>query len=448
MAEAGRDDPDASASSSRSRSSGWRLGRYQVREGLGAGSMGLVVRAHDPQLDRDVALKVLRLGKGEKSDGGASEAGRPISRARFIHEARTLAQLSHENIVEIYDVDTAGEMTFIAMELVEGDTLEAWLAKPRTWQQVVDVFLEAGRGLAAAHDAGFVHRDFKPANVLVGVDGRVRVMDFGLATSVREAVAVTVDERSLGLDQSHTFDCASLTQTGMTVGTPIYMSPEQHVGRPADGRSDQFSFCVALYEGLYGVRPYRARGSHKLAKAKQLGRIRTPPPERRVPSRIDDIIRRGLSPKAKDRFESMHELLGELRRAMRPRRASARMIGWTGAAAAIIAAWIGASPSMARLADETDVREETVALIPGGAWRQGIVRGRIALRGERLGEAERQFAEAYFASLDAGDHESAAEAAAQVAIVLAVDPERRSEQRIWEGHAQAERERSARTLGY
>src|SRR3954468_8020130 len=208
---------------------GTAIGRYTVLERIGAGGMGVVYAVLDPELDRKVAVKLLRAGEGSASRRAELEY-------RLVGEARAMAQLAHPNVVTVFEIGRFGDQLFLAMEFVEGHTLRDWLAeKPRSWREIVEVFAAAGEGLATVHAAGLVHRDFKPTNVLVGRDGRPRVTDFGL-----------VQDGSPG------------TARGAIAGTPYYMSPEQFRGEPADARSDQFSFCVALFAALHGVRPFEA----------------------------------------------------------------------------------------------------------------------------------------------------------------------------------------------
>jgi len=208
--------------------------------------MGTVHAAYDPQLDRKIALKLVRPERGADQE----------LCARVLREAQALAKLSHPNVVAVYDAGAFGEQVFIAMDFIRGTTLRQWLAARRPWREVLDTFLQAGRGLAAAHEVGLVHRDFKPDNVLVSDDGRARVVDFGLAAETEAPVArpsLTASAERWQMAQG------SLTHHGALVGTPAYMSPEQLMGQPARMASDQFSFCVALFEGLYGERPFRGR---------------------------------------------------------------------------------------------------------------------------------------------------------------------------------------------
>ncbi|WP_394840383.1 tetratricopeptide repeat protein [Pendulispora rubella] len=274
---------------------GARVGRYVILDWLGAGGMGVVYAAHDPELDRTVALKLLRPSVCRT---------RPDRGERFLGEARAMARVGHPNVITVFDVGTHGESIFIAMERADGPTLGDWLhAAPRTWQAIVNVFIEAGRGLEAAHDAGLVHRDFKPDNVLIGKDGRARVSDFGLAGSPAG-------------DEDGVTPHPAWTAGGH--GTPGYMAPEHAHPDQIDARTDQFSFCVALYEALCGVRPF---AGGELGKGPAYGRVPEPPP--RVPRRIARAVLRGLSLRKEDRFPSMGALLAVL---APPTRAGRRLV--------------------------------------------------------------------------------------------------------------------------
>lgn len=301
---------------------GTRLGRYVVLEELGAGGMGMVFAAYDPELNRKVALKLLRPRSRERK--------RKSSSNRLLLEAQALAKLAHPNVITVYDVGTYGAQVFVAMELVEGDTLRGWMReKQRRWDEVLEVFIPAGRGLAAAHAANLVHRDFKPENVLIGRDGRVRVMDFGLARPMRgdtmtgNSLDDSDDDRAH--PDAHERDAAEeraepgenvadplLTQTGSTLGTPAYMAPEQHLGKPTDHRSDQFSFCVSLFHALFGVRPFDGNDAAALTVQKSKARIIDPPTLSRVPTWVRRHVWRGLEPDPAARFESMEALLEAL----------------------------------------------------------------------------------------------------------------------------------------
>jgi tetratricopeptide (TPR) repeat protein len=289
-----------------------QIGRFRVDERLGGGGMGVVWAAWDPELARKVAIKVLR----PDLEGAAGTVGH----ARLLREAQAMARINHPHVIAVHEVGSLGAQVFIAMEFVEGTTLGGWLsATKRTWREILAAFLDAGAGVAAAHAAGVVHRDFKPDNVLVGDDGRVRVVDFGLARSAAEAVLA--DDAAPPRPEPE----GALTRTGALMGTPAYMSPEQWLGRPADARSDQFSFCVALFEALYGSRPFRATTIPDLARAVTTGPIAGAAGDIRLPRWVDAALRRGLSRDPSERFPAMADLLAALRRdpARRWRRAGA-----------------------------------------------------------------------------------------------------------------------------
>jgi serine/threonine protein kinase len=280
---------------------GDRVGRYLVLSTLGTGGMGVVFAAYDPQLDRKVALKLLRSGL---------QLATKDARKRLQREAQAIAQLSHPNVVGVYDVGTTddGDL-YIAMEFVEGDTLTTWLKRwPRTWREIIDVFLQAARGLVAAHSVGLLHRDFKPDNVLVGGDGRVRVTDFGLARSL---IAHLDEESGRGpTPQMPTALNSQLTATGTVLGTPRYMPPEQLTGPDIDARADQFSFCVALHEALYGEHPLP--GSTSVSMLEKGDKALPPPDNTRVPTNINKAVARGLERDRAKRWPTMAQLMGEL----------------------------------------------------------------------------------------------------------------------------------------
>ncbi|MCA9717836.1 MAG: protein kinase, partial [Myxococcales bacterium] len=295
--------------------------------------MGVVYSAFDEELDRRVAIKVVR---GIKSLNESS-------RQRMLREAKAMAKLSHPNVVQVYQAGLFDQGVFVAMEFIRGETLSEWLGlddpvstlegkrgggvtKPsapvvtRPWREVVDMFVQAGRGLAAAHEVGLVHRDFKPDNVLVGEDGRARVLDFGLARVMDEEDEVEALGRSSleQLREERRKETADLTKTGTIMGTPAYMSPEQHRGLPTDARTDQFSFCVSLHEGLFGERPFRSSTLMKLRVQVERGKIDPPSDTRDVPSAVLEVIRRGLAVEPDERFADMNSLLDELARAVEP----------------------------------------------------------------------------------------------------------------------------------
>jgi len=294
---------------------GMRLARYDILDVVGVGALGVVYRAYDPELQRQVALKTVR-------PGTPSSRGTEAAQERLLQEARTMARLSHPNVVNVYDAGIHDGHVFLVMEIVEGMTLTAWLCEQSSWQDMLDAFLEAGRGLAAAHAANFVHGDFKPDNVLVAANGRVRVTDFGLAKTVdTNAVFEVRDEISTS---------SSPATTAGFAGTPFYMAPEQFLGRPIDARTDQFSFCVALYAALYAQHPFgneieNGESLRTMARKVVDGRIRPPPPQSAVPAGLHAALIRGLSVAPEQRHASMDRLLAELSRARAPRAASRRV---------------------------------------------------------------------------------------------------------------------------
>ena len=288
-----------------------QIGRFRIREQIGVGGNAIVYSAWDDDNDRPVAIKLLR----------DDRSFRPDTRARFIREAKAMARLHHPNVVRIYEVgihrgpEQGEPRVFLAMEYVEGQSLRAWVERETpSCDAILDRYLEAGRGLAAAHTAGLMHRDFKPDNVLLGSDGRVRVADFGLARSTRGTDSFqTIEELTPGLravlDQGQDI----LATIGLS-GTPAYMALEQHFGRATDARADQFAFCVATWEALYGQRPYRGQTAGAIARAIERGNISEPPREKAsaVPVAIRKALERGLAAEPADRWATMDELLGEL----------------------------------------------------------------------------------------------------------------------------------------
>lgn len=279
---------------------GTNIGRYVVLAPVGSGSMGTVYAAYDPELDRKVALKLLRNDAFAPGDGARLGL-------RLLREAQALAKLSHPNVVAVYDVGRVGDETFIAMEFVEGSTLRAWLhTQKRSAREVLRVLRLAGEGLAAAHAAGIIHRDFKPENVLIGEDSRVRVSDFGLA----RALSFDDDEKQPGAPTKVRPLHAS--RTGALVGTPAYMAMEQWAGGTVDERTDVFGFGVALFEALYGVRPFEAETPEELARA--LERELPEPKTADVPAWLRRIVARALREKPADRWPSMRAMLDALDR--------------------------------------------------------------------------------------------------------------------------------------
>ncbi len=279
----------------------FRIGPYTVLRSIGRGAMGVVYSAYDEQLDRKIALKYLR--------GARQEAG-SLGQARLLREAQALARVSHPNVVQVYEVGAHEREVYIAMEFVRGQTLREWIhSGTRAWRELLAVYMQAGRGLAAAHAAGLVHRDFKPDNVMLGDDGRVRVMDFGLARALDEP-GTTLQAPSPHSSQDLSL---SLTAAGRIVGTPAYMAPEQHIGAVTDARTDQFAFCIALYEGLFGHPPFAGHDLRSLTVSVTHGRMREPS-RRTVPRWLRRIVVRGLAVDPDRRWPSMQALLDEVDR--------------------------------------------------------------------------------------------------------------------------------------
>ncbi|MCA9707548.1 MAG: tetratricopeptide repeat protein [Myxococcales bacterium] len=308
-----------------------RFGRYAVVRELGRGGMGVVLEAFDDQLGRPVALKLLH-----------PHAQRESTRLR--REAQALARLSHPNVVQVFEAGEHEGRPFVALELVPGPTLEQWQSQtPRPgWRRCVEVYIGAGRGLAAAHQAGLIHRDFKPSNCIIDDGGRARVLDFGLvareesATTERYPVVddVTMEPREDALG-------SSLTRTGTTMGTIAYMPLEQLEGRQTGPRSDQFCFCVSLYEALHGERPFPGHTAEALAASLAAGVVRSPPPGVRIPRRLRAILRRGLATNPAERWPSMLALVAALEAVIAPRRSGWWKAGLAalGGTAAIFLVW-------------------------------------------------------------------------------------------------------------
>ena len=283
------------------------IGRYTVLRKLGSGGMGVVYAAFDESLDRKVAIKVLR-----------ERGSDPQDQLRLLREAQALARLSHPNVVAVHDVGTTEDgQVYIAMEFITGVTLRTWLEDhPRPRADILRVVQQAGRGLAAAHAVGLIHRDFKPDNVMVAGDGGAWVFDFGLARSaadVEPAPALALSRmQSQTQSQSGQRPISSMTVAGTVLGTPGYMAPEQHDGEVADARTDVFSFCVTLYEALHGERPFAGETYGELAAFVRAGKIRPAPLGVQVPAWLRQILVRGLSPVPSDRWQDMPELLAAL----------------------------------------------------------------------------------------------------------------------------------------
>jgi serine/threonine protein kinase/tetratricopeptide (TPR) repeat protein len=411
-----------------------RRGRYLLLGRLGSGGMGVVHAAYDPTLDRKVALKLLRPGDGRDDDS--------MARGRLLREARALARLSHPNVVHVYEVGTLEDkQVYIAMEHIEGPTLRAWQKQARRrYRDVLARYLAAGRGLQAAHEAGLVHRDFKPENVVLGKDGRVVVLDFGLAVAAETGVAGAdaapgpaasassdstptaklprrtngaVDAAASGARLDRSSSEAPLgarpldRYTVDVVGTRPYMAPEQHVGGSIDARTDQYSFCLALYEGLYGQRPFSdakpfgepreglaaaigasaaGSGSSETAPAGQSWlvqqkfrrRVQPPPPDSDVPGWLRQVVLRGLAADPAERWPAMSELLVELSRDPAARRRRWAAVAGVTAVVAALAVMYG------RARHERSLLCQGAAQKLGGVWdadRRAQVRGAFVATG-------------------------------------------------------------------
>lgn len=317
------------------------IGRYVILRRLGAGGMGVVYLGYDGELDRNVAIKLLR---ARHASGGSKDR----AAARLLREARALARIEHPNVIAIHEVGTSDGAVFIAMERVQGVTLARWQEEGQhSWREIVELYVQAGRGLAAAHAAGLIHRDFKPSNVLVGDDGdglglRARVVDFGLA---RASGGDEVDPDHIGdgepLEHPQASASSSLTVTGALLGTPAYMTPEQIQGHVADARSDQFSFALALYEALCGERAFAGDSIEALHAAVVAGERRPTPRGRALPGWLRRVLDRALSVAPERRFASMLILLQEVERGLGERRRRGLAVGGVGLA--LTAALIGSA---------------------------------------------------------------------------------------------------------
>jgi tetratricopeptide (TPR) repeat protein/tRNA A-37 threonylcarbamoyl transferase component Bud32 len=323
-----------------------RIGRYLVLAELGAGAMGVVYSAYDPDLDRKLALKLLH-----------EEEQRSDRTIRLLREAQALARVSHPNVIQVYDVGTFEDRVYIAMEYVDGISLKAWqTAEQRTPAQILPVFVKAGRGLAAAHEKGLVHRDFKPDNVLVARDGRVVVLDFGIAHAVGTVEPLQQDDAAVrrriaehSAAHSGVLTAASsltgtsraldteVTRAGALIGTPAYMAPEQLEGRSTDERSDQFSFCIALWEALHGERPFPGESPLALWQAMRDDAIRQPTTPG-IRSTVQRALLRGLASSPDRRFPNMAALLATLEHDPAVVRRRAALAG-TAIAALALAIW-------------------------------------------------------------------------------------------------------------
>lgn len=319
-----------------------RLGRYALLHKLAEGGMGVIYVGYDDSLHRRVAIKVLRRGEA--------------AREWLLREGQALGRLSHPNVVSVHEVgeERPGGRVFLAMELIEGPTLRAWLdERPRPFADALRLFLQAGRGLSAAHRAGLVHRDFKPDNVLIGEDGRARVADFGIAALAQAAQAEAQAAPPAGVDALS----SPLTQTGVLMGTPAFMSPEQFRGERATPLSDQFSFCVALYRAAYGASPHPVAELAPLARHVQNEPPAPPPRRAEVPAWLAPILLRGLERDPSLRFPSMDELLRAIERRLprdpeldqTPVIREQRLVSWLFIAGHVLAAVLFLNDACARV---------------------------------------------------------------------------------------------------
>jgi serine/threonine protein kinase/tetratricopeptide (TPR) repeat protein len=304
------------------------LGRYLVLERLGAGAMGVVYAAYDPELDRKVAIKVLRpqSGVGDKSR----------RQARLVREAKAIAKLSHPNVVGIFDVGVHEGQVFLAMEYLGGGTLREWMtAAKRPWRETVAMFTEVGKGLAAAHAEGLIHRDFKPDNVLLDKAGKPKVVDFGLVRLTGDLSSTEVYDSQTTIEDMPAAPpplggaAQVLTKTGALAGTPAYMAPEQFLGKEIDARTDQFAFLIALYEALYGHRPFAGENIIALADSVTSERLRTLPRNTEVPNWLRGCIVRGLRLEPSQRYRDINDLLFALANDPAKRRRNWLVVGTT-----------------------------------------------------------------------------------------------------------------------
>jgi eukaryotic-like serine/threonine-protein kinase len=334
---------------------GTTLDRYLILKRLGRGGMGVVYLAFDNELERRVAIKVLRAEA--TADGSAGE-----TRARLLREAQAMAKVSHPNVVAAYDVGTFGDGVFIAMEYVRGLTLREWLGeRKRRARDVLATYLQAGRGLEGAHAAGILHRDFKPENAVIDERGHVKVLDFGLARLDDELKEPESPEKiglyDTGLDHKAAL-ATPLTRHGAIMGTPAYMAPEQLVGEGASARSDQFAFAVALYEALYGEQPFD--GDSVTTRATNIlgGHVRPGKSEAYVPRGVRRALLRAMSGSPSKRFASMGDLLDELERAARA------PVRWSAAAVVAAVGLALAAAAVLRPAPPKVCKDAAAALAP------------------------------------------------------------------------------------
>ena len=305
-------DPAQGARDSEPVTSPERIGRFALLSKLGQGGMGVVYSAYDEELDRRVAIKVLA-----RSDERAT--------VRMRREAQAMARISHPNVAQVYEVGNWNGQVYIAIEFIRGVTLGEWLrGTDRSTADTLDVLIQAAEGLAAAHDVGLVHRDFKPENVMIGSDGRVRVLDFGLAGLSSADAEGTASSSMMGtsdIPADHNDLNTPLTQTGALMGTPAYMSPEQWQGSRVSSRSDVFSFCVVAYEALLGTRPFSGSSVFKLGISVCNAPPAPAPKDAAVSDAVLAALVQGLAKSPADRPKSIRDCIDVFRTAL-PRRGS------------------------------------------------------------------------------------------------------------------------------
>lgn len=300
-----------------------RIGRFTILDEIGRGGMGLVYSAYDEQLDRKVAIKV-----------PLNESSNHEARRRFLREGQAMARITHPNVVSVHEVGDSDGQPFLAMELIRGQNLYRWVRTQPSWRELIEAFVQVGQGLIAAHQAGLVHSDLKPSNIMRSDDGVVKILDFGIARAMDDVRADSCDGRDTSDEASASTSAsasvsasasalpltAPCTRTGVLMGTPAYMAPEQLCGRSTDARSDQFSFCIVLYEALYGERPFHGGSIDVLMREIRSSSIEPGPRGSKVPRSVRKAVLRGLAHDPAERWPSMEELLEPLRREIAPRR--------------------------------------------------------------------------------------------------------------------------------
>lgn len=391
-----------------------RVGRFEIERLIGSGGMGDVYAARDTVLDRRVALKMLR------SDPAGRE-GERRGQARLLREAQAIARVRHPNLVVVHEAGVHEGQVYLVMDLIEGPTLTKWLELRRSFADVARLFLQAGRALAAIHDAGLVHRDFKPDNVIVGTGRRAVVLDFGLARPPRRRqrdAASPVDRRR-----------GDVTRTGALAGTPRHMAPEQHTGGTVDARSDQWAFCACLFEALYGRPPFSADDEMTLVRDKVSGKLPELPRPEGATRRLERAIQRGLSARASERFPSMDGIVTALEHALSPWPRAPAVAVVLAAVLGVVVAWAAWTDLRRREQRHNQAR----ALI--AASRLHMDRGELRQAWARLRTVELSFADtpaiadAYWALVDLAARERAEDNVLAQELwlrrLLARDPSRR-----------------------